>query len=276
MSKRKLVRAIEEQEGLEALEAWQASANVANVERVIDPIQSTLDSFFADGLITEILHTVKSGKEATVYCCRAHPTQKVPYLAAKVYRSRDNRGFKNDSIYQEGRYVGDQRIKRAMKNKSDIGREAQFSLWVAHEFEMLQRLYQAGSAIPRPIARNSQAILMEYLGEQDAPAPALYTVTLTPNEVYPVFEVLMDNIQLWLQLNVIHGDLSPYNVLFWHGKPTVIDFPQAVDPRFNSHAYTLLARDIDNICKYVARYGLQRDSQQLTNRLWQQFKNARF
>lgn len=86
-----------------------------------------------------ILYTVKSGKEATVYCCRAHPTQKVPYLAAKVYRSRDNRGFKNDSMYQEGRYVGDQRIKRAMKNKSDIGREAQFSLWVAHEFEMLHK-----------------------------------------------------------------------------------------------------------------------------------------
>ena len=31
------------------------------------------ESFYEDWLITEVLHVVKSGKEATVYCCRAHP-----------------------------------------------------------------------------------------------------------------------------------------------------------------------------------------------------------
>lgn len=269
MSKRKVLRAIEEQEGQEALAAWQAENGQA-----IDPMQATLDSFFADGLITEILHIVKSGKEATVYCCRAHPSQGVPYLAAKVYRARNNRGFKNDAVYQEGRTVTDQRMRRALKNKSSFGRDAQFSLWLAHEFELLQTLYQAGSAIPKPIAYNSQVILMEYLGDQQEPAPALYNVDLAPDEVYPVFELLMDNIHLWLKHNVIHGDLSAYNILYWQGQVTVIDFPQAVDPRFNSHAFTLLARDIENVCKYVARFGLHRDSTQIANRLWYQFRNA--
>ncbi|EFH83554.1 RIO1 family regulatory kinase/ATPase [Ktedonobacter racemifer] len=266
MSKRKLLRALEEQEELEALQE--------QAQEAADPIQTSLDSFFADGLISEILHVVKSGKEATVYCCRAHPSQDVPYIAAKVYRPRNNRGFKNDSVYQEGRYVGDQRIKRAMKNKSGVGREAQFSMWIAHEFTMLNGLYKAGATIPRPIAHNSNAILMEYLGEPQRPAPALQGVQLAPDEVYPIFANLMDNIQLLLKHNVVHGDLSGYNILYWQGKATIIDFPQAVDPRFNSHAYNLLLRDIGNICKYMTRYGLQRDSTELTNRLWHQFKNS--
>ncbi len=267
MSKRKQIRAMEEQEELEALQALAQPG--------VDPVQATLDSFFADALITEILHVVKSGKEATVYCCRAHPSQGVPYLAAKVYRSRNNRGFKNDALYQEGRYVGDQRTVRALKNKSNVGREAQFSLWVGHEFATLTMLYEAGSAIPKPIARNSQAIIMEYIGDQQQPAPALQHVELTPDEVYPTFELLMDNIQLWLKHDIIHGDLSAYNILYWQGKVTVIDFPQAVDPRFNSHAFDFLLRDIDNVCSYMACYGLKRDSTQIAQRLWHQFKNAR-
>lgn len=266
MSKRKLLRALEEQEELEALQEQGQS--------VEDPIQSTLDSFFADGFITEILHVVKSGKEATVYCCRAHPSQGVPYLAAKVYRSRNNRGFKNDSVYQEGRFVADQRIKRALKNKSDVGREAQFSMWIMHEFVMLSELYKAGATIPRPLAHNGNAILMEYLGEPQQPASALQHIQLAPDEVYPTFASLMDNIQLCLKHNVVHGDLSAYNILYWDGKVTIIDFPQAVDPRFNSHAYNLLLRDIDNICKYIGRYGLRRDATELANRLWHKFKNS--
>ncbi|GHO49473.1 RIO1 family regulatory kinase/ATPase [Ktedonospora formicarum] len=266
MSKRKLLRALEEQEELEALQERE--------EEVEDPIRSSLDSFFADALISEIIHEVKSGKEATVYCCRAHPSQDVPYIAAKVYRSRNNRGFKNDSMYQEGRFIGDQRIKRALKNKSDVGREAQFSMWIAHEFAMLTMLYKAGATIPRPIAHNGNAILMEYLGEPQQPAPALQHVQLTPDEVYPTFARLMDNIELWLAHNVVHGDLSAYNILYWEGKVTIIDFPQAVDPRVNSHAFTLLARDIDNVCKYIGRYGLRRDSGELANRLWHRFKNS--
>lgn len=267
MSKRKQIRAVEEQEGLEALLALEQPGT--------DPVQASLDSFFADALITEVLHVVKSGKEATVYCCRAHPSQGVPYLAAKVYRSRNNRGFKNDAVYHEGRYMGDQRTTRAIKNKSNIGRESQFSQWVGHEFATLTMLYNAGATIPRPIARNSHAIVMEYLGDLQEPAPALQHVKLEPDEVYPTFELLMDNIHLLLKHDIIHGDLSAYNILYWRGRATIIDFPQAVDPRFNSHALALLTRDIDNVCTYMARYGLQRDATQIAQHLWSQFQNAR-
>src|SRR5579872_5090423 len=92
MSKRKLFSQMDELEEQEILTEQ-------------DPAREALEHFFTEGLITGVLHVVKSGKEATVYCCQAHPSTGVELLAAKVYRSRNNRGFKNDAIYQEGRRI---------------------------------------------------------------------------------------------------------------------------------------------------------------------------
>ena len=261
MSKRKLFR---EQDELEEQEILAAQ----------DPIQAALDSFFAQGLITGVLYTVKSGKEATVYCCQAHPSTGTKLLAAKVYRSRNNRSFKNDAAYQEGRVILEGHVRRAIENKSRFGREAQFAMWVNYEFEALKTLYRVGADIPRPFARNERAILMEYQGDQQQAAPALQHVELAKDEVRPVFERLMRNIELWLAHNYVHADLSAYNVLYWRGQVKVIDFPQAVDPRFNPNAFAFLTRDIENICRYIARYGLERDGQRIAGRLWQKFKNA--
>jgi RIO kinase 1 len=69
----------------------------------------------------------------------------------------------------------------------------------------------------------------------------------------------------------VHGDLSPYNVLYREGRPIIIDFPQAVDPRFNSNALELLERDIDRICAYVRRFGMEVDAWRLSRELWGRF-----
>ena len=261
MSKRKLFRERDELEEQEIL-----------TERY--PVQEALEQFFTDRLITEVLYEVRSGKEATVYCCQAHPSTGVELLAAKVYRSRNNRGFKNDAIYQEGRVILDRHVRRAVQNKSRFGREAQFGMWIDYEHAALDALYKVGADIPRPLARSGGALLMEYLGDRQQAAPSLQSVELARDEVYPVFDRLMRNIELWLANNYVHADLSAYNVLYWQGQARIIDFPQAVDPRFNPNARALLARDIDNICHYMARYGLQRDSQAIAERLWRKFKNS--
>ena len=261
MSKRKLFKELDELEEQEIL-AEQ------------DPVQVALDQFFTEGLITEVLYVVKSGKEATVYCCQAHPSTGVELLAAKVYRSRNNRGFKNDSIYQEGRLIRDGHVRRAVQNKSRFGREAQFGMWIDYEFAALNALYRVGADIPRPLARSGSAILMEYLGNRQGSAPALQNVELSREEVRPVFEHLMSNIELWLANNYVHADLSAYNVLYWQRQVRIIDFPQAIDPRFNPNALSLLTRDIENICHYVAHYGLERNGQRIAEKLWRKFKNA--
>jgi len=72
----------------------------------------------------------------------------------------------------------------------------------------------------------------------------------------------------------VHADLSAYNVLYWQGRARIIDFPQAIDPRFNSNALSLLTRDIENICRYMSRYGVEHDARRIANQLWWRFKKA--
>ena len=50
-----------------------------------ETLSGLLESFLDDSLILEVLEVVKSGKEATVFRCRAAPSTKQKYFAAKVY-----------------------------------------------------------------------------------------------------------------------------------------------------------------------------------------------
>lgn len=230
-----------------------------------------VEPFMDEGLITGVHHVVKSGKEATVLCCEAHPSTGTTLLAAKIYRSRQNRSFKNDAVYQEGRVIGDSRLRRAYKNKSRAGRAVQSAGWIEHEWETLHTLYSARADVPRPYARGGSAILMEYLGELHEPARPLQKVPLGSDEARRTFHRVMRNIEIMLACNRIHGDLSAYNILYQPGRITVIDFPQAVDPRSNPNALALLERDVENVCKFFERSGLNLDAYRISRSLWGRF-----
>lgn len=227
------------------------------------------ESFFEDELITEVIGVVKSGKEATVYCCRAHPNTGVELLAAKTYRDRDRRSFKNDAVYQEGRVVLDRRARRAVESKTRFGRETQAELWKNHEFTTLHLLHAAGSDVPRPFAADGNALLIEYFGEPGRPAPILHEVDLGRDEARELFEQLLRNIDLWLTCNQVHGDLSPYNILYTPERLVIIDFPQSIDPRLNPNGYRLLQRDVESICHYFSEFGVRANPHWITRDLWQ-------
>lgn len=244
-----------------------------------DPVSSTdvhdiLDSFIHDGLISEILFEVKSGKEATVHCCRAPaPGDQVQLIAAKVYRPIQTRRFKNDAIYTTGRLhlVREGRAKRAAESKSTFGREVQFATWIEHEWHTLQMLFDAGADVPRPVARNDRAILMPFLGDERGAAPKLNEVELDREAASGVVDRLLANVELMLDHHVVHGDLSPFNVLYWNDRATIIDLPQAIDPRLNPAALPLLSRDVENLCTWARKHGVQRDGRAIVNDLWQRF-----
>jgi RIO kinase 1 len=235
---------------------------------------AALDYFYAEGWISQVLYLVKSGKEATVYCCEGQPSTGRGLVAAKLYRAREHRSFRNDAVYQAGRVILDAHARRAVKNKSRFGREAQQGMWINHEWETLEQLHAVGADVPEPLARTDGAILMGYRGDETASAPRLHEVDLARDEAAHHFQVLMRNVELWLANNVIHGDLSAYNVLYWEGAVTVIDFPQAVDPRFNPNAIGLLERDVTNLCNYFAKRGVTADAKAITRELWRRFLRA--
>ncbi len=221
------------------------------------------------GLIDEVLGVVKSGKEATVYLCAASAGGLV---AAKVYRSRQVRQFANAAAYGDGRMRGvHRRDALAMTKKSRVGQEMSFSRWVSEEYTTLQVLHRAGVAVPKPIAMSDSVIVMEYIGDEDAPASPLAAARLDRADAQRVFGVLMRNVEMMLACDRVHGDLSAYNVLYRDGEVRIIDFPQAVDARFNSNALSLLERDIENLCGHFARLGVEADGYRIARGLWARF-----
>jgi len=230
----------------------------------LDAIQELIDR----ALIDEVLGVVKSGKEATVYCCAVGDR----LLAAKVYRSRNVRGFRNDADYRAGKMRGaESRQQRAVANRSKLGRTLAFDAWVSDEYETLAMLHRAGADVPEPFAHTASVILMEYLGGEDEPARMLSDVRPSPDEARALFERLMRNVELMLACDRVHGDLSPFNVLYRDGDVRIIDFPQAVDARFNQNALPLLERDVDRICSYFRRFGVETDPWRLAHGLWSRF-----
>ena len=230
-----------------------------------------LSQLMDEQFITEILLELKSGKEATAWVCAGGPASGADLLVAKIYRPIDERGFKNDAVYQEGRWGGDKRIRRAFEQKSRVGREAQFSSWLGHEYRTLTLLHEAGADVPQPIAKGERAILMEYVGDESGPAPLLKDVRLDGDDARRLFDRLLWNVETFLTCDRVHGDLSPFNILFWEGEAIVIDFPQAVEPEVNRNAYTLLERDLANLCTHFRRFGIRADPGRITADMWMRY-----
>ena len=239
-------------------------------------ILNYLGPFYDDKQISDVLRQVKGGKEATVYCCAAHPGIGVELIAAKVYRPRVFRQLRNDARYRQGRMilnregkeVRDGRELVAVAKKTSFGKELAHTSWLEHEYQTLQLLHGAGADVPRPLAHGNSAILMEYMGDAEVPAPTLNEVRLDRSEARPLFERLMHNVELMLSLQRVHADLSAYNVLYWDGEVKIIDFPQAVDPRDNRDAFAIFKRDVERLCQYFARYRVASDPAQLAHDLW--------
>jgi RIO kinase 1 len=239
------------------------------------PDQAWIGEFTDDGLITGVLRTIKSGKEAAVHLCLGSADGGRELLAAKIYHPRRSRGFQDDSMYSHGRVILNGQIRRAVLGKSGFGRQVEAAMWIAREFEHLTLLHLAGADVARPVKLGAWGLLMDFYGDEEAPAPQLKDVRLDPTAARRMFDRLMANVELMLSHHVVHADLSPYNVLVWEEGPVIIDMPQAVDARTNRNAHMLLERDIDHLCRYFARYGIDRDPRRLADSLWNRYLFAR-
>ena len=241
-------------------------------------LRDSLRDFYSSHFISDVLAQIKGGKEATVYRCAAHPRLEMPLVAAKIYRPRMFRNLRNDKLYRQGRPIltaegraaknSDQRLMRAIGKKSAFGVQVEHTSWLMYEYTTLERLYQAGAAVPQPFAVAANAILMGYIGDADRAAPTLNEITLSTAEAPRLFQEVLRNIALMLQLDLIHGDLSAYNILYWEGEITLIDFPQVTACQTNEDAAFILQRDITRICEYFARFGVVSDPVAIMDDLW--------
>jgi RIO kinase 1 len=234
-----------------------------------ETVLTAADTFIGDGLITEVIRIIRTGKEASVHLCRANrSTTGEDLLAMKLYHPLDRRDFRDESLYRDGEWIKERRVRVALEKRTKYGRDVQSEIWVGREWETLVTLAEAGVAVPRPVARSEDAILMTYVGDEQDAAPQLRSVRPSVAEAEDLLAQTTKAIELMLYRNVIHGALSAYNLLVWDGRVTVIDLPQAVDPRKNRHARGLLERDIARVCDHLARFGAHASASRLADDLY--------
>ena len=195
------------------------------------------------GVIDTLDFPIARGKEAHVF----HGTGESGPVAVKIFHT-SNAVFKNLVQYIEGdpRFGG---LRRRHRDLVDI--------WVRKEYRNLLRLSKWGLAVPKPVAVNRNVLVMDYLGTPSAPSPRLRDVVVPNPE--SVYEELVEFLAItWQKANLVHGDFSPYNIM-WHGdKPVVIDVGQAV---IQSHpkSQEFLVRDVTRLVEWANKSGIEVD-----------------
>src|SRR4029078_11244938 len=116
-----------------------------------------------DGVIHEVLRSLKSGKEATVYLVRSGTETR----CAKVYRDMAQRSFQKRAQYQEGRKVRGSRQARAMSKSTRFGRKEQEAAWKNAELDVLYKLAAAGVRVPKPYGYFNDTLIMELVTDAD-------------------------------------------------------------------------------------------------------------
>jgi RIO kinase 1 len=241
-------------------------------------LRRELGPFHQREVIADVVERIRAGKEATVYICTTPAGHARERVAAKVYHPSSRRTAANKQLYQLGRDVLDSdgrpvlardwRMQKAIAKSSGAGKEATQASWLQHEYARLEQMHRAGGDVPEPLMHGGHVLLMEFVGDAAGAAPILANVALQPEEAKLVLDRILWNVELLLSFGWVHGDLSAHNILYQHGKPTLIDFPQVVAAEQNPRAFALLVRDLERVSSYFTRFGLSPSPLRLAEELW--------
>ena len=124
----------------------------------------------ADAAIDTELGILKTGKEADVFLLERATDEGGVIMAAKRYRSHQDRLFHRDTGYQEGRRMRNTRDSRAAAKGTRWGRSIQAGEWTRAEFGYLADLWSAGLPVPYPVQLDGTEILMEFITVADGTA----------------------------------------------------------------------------------------------------------
>jgi len=172
-----------------------------------------LGKLISHGIIDQVDFPISTGKEANIF--RGTNSNK-EYVAIKIYRTA-TMTFKHIASYIEG----DPRFAYGYKNRRDIIEE-----WAKKEYKNLELLRRAKVRAPAPIRCIQNILVMSYIGDMKKHAPLLKDVVLQNPQ--KIFNEIMVFIERMYRNQLVHADLSAFNILLFCQKPYVIDVGQAV------------------------------------------------
>jgi len=193
-----------------------------------------LDALYKRGVIRYLsLKPLGVGKESDVY---EGITPSGSRVAVKFHR------------------LGRTSFRQVRKKRVYVGRRRHISwlyearLAAEREYTALTLLYPVGVSVPKPVSWNRHVVVMSII--EGIP---LYECPELEDPV-GVFDEIIENVKkAFKEAEVVHGDLSEYNVIIQKGgKVLIIDWPQWV-PSIHPSAPLLLRRDILILSKFFRR-----------------------
>ncbi len=150
------------------------------------------------------------------------------------------------------------RQTRAMNRGTDFGRREQEAAWKNAEVDALYRLQAAGVRVPKPYGYFTDVLVMELVTDATGqPAPRLGELELSPETAREYHAFLIRQIVRMLNIGLIHGDLSEFNVL-----------PQVVNAAGNNAALAMLERDVNNIRSTLGRFAPELLTTEFAREMW--------
>lgn len=214
----------------------------------------TLYKLSAKGYIKALGGVISTGKEANVFYADGHIDGRDVSMAVKIYR------IETSEFYRMDEYLfGDKRFDMRRISPKEI-----VYLWTEKEYRNLERAKESGVSVPEPYTYMRNVLLMEFIGENEIPAPTLVEIGNELREMDPenIFEDIIKNVKkLYKKAELVHADLSEYNIMLLD-KPYLIDMSQAVlvdHPK----AKEFLIRDLRNITRFFSKFGIKYDYQKL-------------
>lgn len=211
---------------------------------------------FNHNIISKLDHIISKGKEADVYLADSGSSIAGDYAVLKIFR------METSSFDKRVDYMfGDPRFEKIRKNniREIVG------TWCKKEFGNLKIAQMAEVHSPIPYYFKDNVIAIEFIGTDSTPSPILKNITVHDPE--KVLDSIIEDMRRLYKAELVHGDISEYNILMKESTPYLIDFGQAVVLN-HPNAQRFLERDVSNIASYFKkRYGVERDIEDLVSKI---------
>lgn len=182
---------------------------------------------------------ISSGKEARVYWgVKTDGTN----VAVKIYLVSSS-DYKKRLQYVEG----DPRFDKIRRDSRGVA-----ELWARKEYINLKQAFNAGVTVPEPFAFRGNVVVMQFIGKDGIPAPRLIDSKATKAD----YTFIIKSMKLiYRKAELVHSDLSEYNIMKLDRKLILFDFGSAVSAA-HPLAEEFLKRDISNINRFFSRRGI--------------------
>jgi len=229
-------------------EKWKVFENVFDNHSL-----RNLFKLSSQGYFEALKSPISVGKEANVFTANRKDGSNV---IVKIYRLETcnfNRMY--DYIKADPRFIGLKHQRRKI-----------IFAWTQREFRNLLKARELNVRVPKPLAFLDNILVLETIGG-DKPAPQLKdSMPSSEKGKKEMFNEIVEYMRNLYKGQLVHADLSGFNILNHDGNPVFIDFSQSTVLE-NSEAERYLERDVKNICTLFRKYGLKAEEEDVLKRI---------